>query len=129
MTPADPYQQALDAARRLDAAGVGFVVIGSAARALRGEALAKPPGDVDLVLDDAASLERACEVLVREGFALQGWGEPIVLPVGRQAEGKIYVRARRGAEQIDVMFPPLPEGFPDPRPHARRLDGLDVAAG
>jgi hypothetical protein len=106
-----------------------FVVYGSLARALAGEAVA--PNDIDLlVTPDDAELSRLMRWLEAEGFRIESWNAPVAPPVSLAALGyRHYLRARRlgrdgRAIQLDIAAVADAATWQRTRAVARRVDDL-----
>jgi hypothetical protein len=65
-----------------------------------------PPADCDIVMPfEAALLTRACDIVSKQGWLVELWGEPVQLPLSaEQLAGKYYLRARRGGAVLDINF-------------------------
>lgn len=99
----DPYAATL---RALHAAGLPFVVIGTyALRAYYPAALADYAlPDCDLVIAPD-HLNPAIACLLPLGWALSIWDVPVLGPLhAAEAEGKFYLRARKGADTLDLTY-------------------------
>lgn len=122
----DPYASLL---QHLQRAGLPFAVIGTyALRAYYPDALrdyALP--DCDAVLPDSA-LNPAIGLLLRAGWQLSLWGEPVLGPVNAaEANGKFYLRARQGAHTLDLTYE-CPIAWADMGPGRVMAGGIPYAA-
>ena len=115
--------------RALAAQRFAFVVYGSLARALAGEAVA--PNDIDLlVAPDDAELSRLMRWLEDEGFRIESWNARVAPPVSLAALGyRHYLRARRigrdgHAIQLDIAAVADDATWLRTRDQARRVDDL-----
>ncbi len=115
----------------LAAQGFAFVVYGSFARALAGEAAA--PNDVDLlVAPDDRELSRLMQWLENEGFRIESWNAPVSPPLSLAALGyRHYFRARRlgrdgRAMQVDVTAMADGQSWQRVRSQAQAIGGLRV---
>lgn len=82
-----------------------FLVIGSHSVALqRPDMQPRPPSDTDLFVPVDA-LEALVAMLLADGFDVTSWEEPVAPPLRfEELRGRWYLRARRGAETIDLTY-------------------------
>lgn len=82
-----------------------FLVIGSHSVALqRPDLQPAPPGDTDLLVPPS-ELDRLVGALLDDGFSVTSWGEPVAPPLSAKTlRGRWYLRARRGAEALDLTY-------------------------
>ena len=116
-----------DLLRAMAASRFEFVVYGSLARALAGEAVA--PNDIDLlVAPDDAELSRLMQWLEAAGFRIESWNARVAPPIALGALGyRHYLRARRlgrdgQAIQLDIAAVADAATWRRTREHARRVD-------
>lgn len=115
--------------QHLQRAGLPFAVIGTYAlrayypAAMRDYTLP----DCDAVLPDTA-LNAAISILLRAGWQLSLWEEPVHGPVNAtEANGKFYLRARRDGHTLDLTYE-CPIAWAEMGPARVVADGIPYAA-
>lgn len=126
-------QASLSCLRALAAAFPDFVVYGSYARWLHGEALERLPSDVDLLVpDDIEQLQKLVLWFEAQGFQIARWGAPLASrAVPLAANAAHYFRAQRLRASgelcvIDVCFEDAEISYPAALSQATALGGLKV---